>query len=283
MQGIIVGIQYGVYSVIVDGVIYQTSPRGIFRKNNQKPLVGDMVILDETNFIITDILPRNSYLKRPPIANIDQIFLIFSLSEPCFSYYLALKYLTYCAYSNIKAHLVLTKSDIADEKEIRKIKDDFSRLDIDVLVVNNKNKDGVGEIINLLNGKISCLIGQTGAGKSSLLNNINPDYNREVGEYSKALGRGKHQTKEVILLPYMNGYIADTPGFSSLELDMEVEDVAHFFPGMKDESLKCYYPNCLHVSEPKCQVKEKFLKENFPSIFYECYLKLLEEVRNNHV
>ena len=283
MEGTIVAIQYGIYSVEVDGVIYQTSPRGIFRKNHTKPLVGDKVILDESNFIITDVLPRKSFLKRPPIANIDHILLVFSLNEPSFSYYLALKYLTYCRYSSIKASIVLTKSDIAEDGESERIKNDFKLLDIDVYVVSNKTLEGVEEVRNLLKGKVSCLMGQTGAGKSSLLNAINPDYNRDIGEYSKALGRGKHQTKEVILLPYLEGYIADTPGFSSLELDMKLEEIAMYFPGMLEASTKCYYSNCLHVSEPKCKVKEIFLKEDFPTIFYESYLKLLEEVKNNHV
>lgn len=282
MEGIIIAIQYGIYSVEVDGMIYQTSPRGIFRKTKVKPLVGDKVELEEDNFLIVDVLERKSSLKRPPIANVDQIFLIFSLAEPSFSYYLALKYLTYCNYQGIKANLVLTKSDISEELEIDKIVNDFSKLDVRTLVVSNKTKEGVDEIRHLLENKISCLIGQTGVGKSSLLNAINPDYEREIGEYSKALGRGKHQTKEVILLPYLNGYIADTPGFSSLELDMSFEDIALYFPGMKNEALQCFYPNCLHISEPKCKVKEKFLNEEFPSIFYESYLKLLEEVRNNH-
>ena len=283
MEGIIVAIQYGIYSVNVDGIIYQTSPRGLFRKNHIKPLVGDRVVLEENNYMIVDILSRKSSLKRPPIANIDQIFLVFSLSEPSFSYYLALKYLTYCNYQGVKAHLVLTKSDISNEEEINRIKNDFAQVDVNAYVVSNKTGEGIEEIKSLLEGKISCLMGQTGAGKSSLINNLNPNYNREIGEYSKALGRGKHQTKEVILLPYLRGFIADTPGFSSLELEMSLEDIAHFFPGMKEESLKCFFPNCLHVSEPKCLVKEKFLKENFSSIFYESYLKLLEEVRNSHV
>ena len=125
-------------------------------------------------------------------------------------------------------------------------------------------------------------MGQTGAGKSSLLNSVDSSFNREVGEYSRALGRGKHQTKEVVLLPYLDGYLADTPGFSSLELDMDENDVAANFPGMQEEHVKCYYPNCLHVSEPKCAVKDKFLQGNIPSIIYESYLKLLEEIKENH-
>ena len=279
MVGTIVAIQCGVYSVLADGVIYQTSPRGLFRKHSIKPVVGDEVELDEGNFIIKDIYPRKSYLKRPCIANIDQILLVFSLREPSFSYFLALKYLTYCNYQGVKASLVLTKTDKSDEEEIKRIAKDFASIDIDTYMVSNKTKEGVDDIKKLLEGKITCLMGQTGAGKSSLLNSIDENYNRDIGEYSKALGRGKHQTKEVVLLPYLNGYLADTPGFSSLELDMDENDIARYFPGMEEASLKCFYPNCLHVSEPKCAVKDKFLQSNIPSIIYESYLKLLEECK----
>ena len=281
MEGVILAIQYGIYSVSVDGVIYQTSPRGVFRKHSVKPMVGDRVILDDGNFIIKDVLPRTSVLKRPAIANVDQILLIFSLSEPSFSYYLALKYLTYCNYQGVKAYLVLTKTDKSIDNEGEKIAKDFELIGIKSFLVNNKSGEGVEEVKELLKDKVSCLMGQTGVGKSSLLNNIDPTYARSVGEYSEALGRGKHQTKEVILLPYLDGYIADTPGFSSLELDMTELDVSRFFPGMEEEALKCYFPNCLHVSEPKCMVKEKFVNGNIPSIFYESYLKLLQEIKEN--
>ena len=281
MIGTIIAVQYGVYSVNVDGVIYQTSPRGLFRKHSIKPVVGDIVELDDENYIIKDVLSRKSFLKRPSIANIDQILLVFSLAEPSFSYFLALKYLTYCNYQGINASLVLTKIDKSNQEEINRIANDFALIGIDTYMVNNKNKDGIDEVKKLVEGKITCLMGQTGAGKSSLLNSIDENYNRDIGEYSKALGRGKHQTKEVVLLPYLNGYLADTPGFSSLELDMNENDIAHYFPGMEEASLKCFYPNCLHISEPKCAVKDKFLQSNIPSIIYESYLKLIEECKEN--
>ena len=238
MIGTIIAVQYGVYSVNVDGVIYQTSPRGLFRKHSIKPVVGDIVELDDENYIIKDVLSRKSFLKRPSIANIDQILLVFSLAEPSFSYFLALKYLTYCNYQGINASLVLTKIDKSNQEEINRIANDFALIGINTYMVNNKNKDGIDEVKKLVEGKITCLMGQTGAGKSSLLNSIDENYNRNIGEYSKALGRGKHQTKEVVLLPYLNGYLADTPGFSSLELDMNENDIAHYFPGMEAGSTK---------------------------------------------
>ena len=129
MEGTIIKILHGQYSVDVDGVVYQTSPRGLFRHRYIKPIVGDRVILDENNYLINEVLPRKSSLKRPAIANINQILLVFSLSEPCFSYYLALKYLTYAHYEGIKASLVLTKTDIDNLDDGQKIKNDFERFD----------------------------------------------------------------------------------------------------------------------------------------------------------
>ena len=120
-------------------------------------------------------------------------------------------------------------------------------------------------------------MGQTGVGKSSLINAIDSNYEREVGEYSLALGRGKHKTKEVILLPYQGGYIADTPGFSSLELDLYKDDLAAFFPGFYSLYNKCYFANCLHLSENRCAIKERVNTGEISSLAYDCYKKLSEE------
>ena len=280
MIGRIIAISYGVYSVDVDGVIYQTSPRGVFRKTHQKLCVGDLVVLDDENFIITDLLARTSLLKRPPISNIEQIFVVFSLSEPSFSYYLALKYLCYANYNGIKSYLILTKTDKDDLKEGNDIKETLHKIGVETFLVSNKTFEGIEEIKKLFkDDTITCFMGQTGVGKSSLLNSIDPSYERSVGEYSEALGRGKHQTKEVVLLHYLNGYLADTPGFSSLELDMKVEDVAKYYPGFQESSLKCFYSDCLHVSENKCEVKKAVEEGDIPSIIYESYLKLIEEIK----
>ena len=277
MEGIVVAISYGIYSVLVDGVIYKTTPKGLFRLNRDKIVVGDRVIIDQDNFIIQEVLIRNSLLKRPPIANIDQMLLVFSLREPNFSYYLAAKYLTYAHYQGVKASIILTKKDKSDDEEINTIKETFNKVGVDVYVLSNKTKEGVEEVKGLFANKISSLVGQTGAGKSSLINSVCPDFNREVGEYSEALGRGKHKTKEVILLPYMGGFIADTPGFSSLELYIRKEEISHHFPGMSEDFTKCFFRNCMHMNEKDCAIKKKVEEGNIPSILYDCYLKLVNE------
>ena len=277
MEGIIVSIKYGVYVVNVDGVLYNTSPRGLL-KFKDKLYVGDKVVLDDSSYVIIDVFDRKSVLKRPSISNIDQMLLIFSLKEPELSYYLAIKYLTYANFNGLKASLVLTKADKSDKDEIDSIKSVFEKIGIPVYVTSSKSGSGIDEIKSLFKNKISVLVGQSGVGKSSLLNAIDESYVREIGDYSLALGRGKHKTKEVVLLPYQDGYIADTPGFSSLELEMNKLEVAQFFPSFEKDALECFYSNCLHISEKNCKIKEKVNSGEIPSIAYECYLKLLEEV-----
>jgi len=278
MKGLIVALSCGVYSVSADGVIYNLTARGVFRNQGVKPTVGDEVDFDEESLVIKTIYPRSTYLKRPPIANISQIILVFSLKEPEFSYLLAFKYLTYANMNNIKAKLVLTKIDKdVDQDLIKQIKEVFSSVDVETYFVSNKTKDGLDEAKQLFVNEISCVMGQTGVGKSSMINAIDQNYEREIGEYSKALGRGKHQTKEVILLPYQGGYIADTPGFSSLDLNLFKEDLAAFFPAFNHLYNKCYYTDCLHMSESKCAVKEAINEGKISSKAYECYQKLLEE------
>lgn len=278
MEGIVVGLRCGVYSVLSEGVIFRLPARGLFRNKGVKPVVGDKVLINDDYSMIIDVFERTSFLKRPTIANLDQILLVFSLKEPEFSYHLAFKYLTYANMNNIKAKIILTKLDkTKDLEEIENIRNVFNKLGYDVFVVSNKTKEGLEEVRHIFKNKISCLVGQSGVGKSSLLNAIDPEYDRSIGEYSKALGRGKHETKETILLPYEGGFIADTPGFSSLDLELFKEDLAQFFPSFDKYYLDCYFSNCLHISEPKCLVKQALENGDIPQIAYDAYLKLSSE------
>lgn len=278
MEGIVVGLRCGVYSVLSEGVIFRLPARGLFRNKGVKPVVGDKVLINDDYSMIIDVFERTSFLKRPTIANLDQILLVFSLKEPEFSYHLAFKYLTYANMNNIKAKVILTKLDkTKDLEEIENIINVFNKLGYDVFVVSNKTKEGLEEVRHIFKNKISCLVGQSGVGKSSLLNAIDPEYDRSIGEYSKALGRGKHETKETILLPYEGGFIADTPGFSSLDLELFKEDLAQFFPSFDKYYLDCYFSNCLHISEPKCLVKQALENGDIPQIAYDAYLKLSSE------
>ena len=274
-EGLVVKAKYGVYTIVFDGITYECKKRGSLSKDKKNIFVGDYVVFDENELMITDVKERKTLLKRPSIANIDQLLIIFSLREPEFSYYLAFKYITYANKYGIDSKLILTKIDKnVPNEEIQSIKDTFNKVGIDVYALSSKSMEGINEVKELFKGKISCLIGQSGVGKSSLINAIDKDFKRSEGEYSLALGRGKHETKETVLLPYQGGYIADTPGFSSLDLELYKEDLAKYFPGFTFRFEKCYFADCLHISEHKCEVKKDLESGLIPKIAYETYLKL---------
>lgn len=274
MRGQVISSSCGVFKILTETGCFEGKARGSLKSKVGRIFVGDFVDFNEKESVIENIEQRKSFLKRPPISNIDQIVIILSYTKPEFSYELVFKYLTYSRMNGIDAALIITKIDLCNKKEeLDEIKNVFETLGIKTFFVSNKSKEGLDSVNKIFKGKISCLMGQSGVGKSSLLNAINTDYKRNIGEYSKALGRGKHETKEVVLLPFEGGYIADTPGFSSLELELYKEDLAQFFPGF-DEYNKCFFSNCLHVSEKKCVIKEKVNSGLIPKKAYDTYLTL---------
>jgi len=278
MKGRIVASICGRFSVYHNGQIFSVVPRGILRKDNDRLLVGDFVEFDQSMLTIDRVLSRKNEIIRPRIANIDQILVVSSLKEPNFSFDLIFKYLTFANFNHVHSEVIITKTDIAKEiDKIVQIADVFAKIGVKIHFISNKTKEGIEEIKDIFANKVSALAGQSGVGKSSFLNAIDPSYKREIGEYSKALGRGKHQTKETILLPFSNGFIADTPGFSSLELNMSKEEIAQYFPGIKNHFTRCAFSNCLHISEPNCKVKEVLELEKLPRLVYDSYVKLSNE------
>lgn len=274
MRGQIISSSCGAFKILTEKGTFEGKARGALKNKFGRLYVGDFVDFNDSENIIESVEERKSFLKRPPISNIDQIVIIISYAKPEFSYELVFKYLTYANMNGIKANLVVTKIDLCEKKDILdEIKSVFEALNIKTYFVCNKTGEGLDKVREIFKNKITCLMGQSGVGKSSLLNAINDSYKRNIGEYSKALGRGKHETKEVVLLPFEGGYIADTPGFSSLELDLFKEDLAQFFPGFEEYN-KCFYSNCLHVSEKKCVIKEKVELGLIPKKAYDTYLIL---------
>ena len=280
MKGIIVSSRYSLYQVMSDGVIYNVSVRGLI-KSREKVVVGDEVEIDGTYSIITKVFPRKNLLKRPIISNVDQLVVVQSISEPDFSYLLIYKYLTYAKIYDLKPILIITQIDKNNDCSlINEIKNEYKNSNLDIYFVSSKTNDGIDKIKPIFKNKLSCLIGQSGVGKSSLLNAINVNFSRDVGEYSAFLHRGKHKTKEVVLLPFEGGYIADTPGFSSLDLGLNKKELAEFFSPFGNNSVKCYYSDCLHLSENNCEIKKLLEKGEISQIAYNCYLKLLEEAKD---
>lgn len=279
MLGKIVASNRGVYVVYVNGITYNVFPRGIFKFKNEHLVVGDNVEFDEENFTITSIQDRTNELIRPKCSNVDQIFIAMSVVEPDLSLELLYKFLTYVNMNGIKAKVILTKIDLLkDLTVINRVKEDLEKLGTEVFLLSPNSKDVIEKIKESFSNKTSIIMGQTGVGKSTFINHIDPTFNRRVGEYSEARGRGKHQTKEVILLSYNNGFIGDTPGFSSLDLGVYKEDLAQFFPGYNEFYTQCHFTDCLHQKEKDCKIKEEIENNHLSSDAYKVYLKLLEEL-----
>lgn len=278
MEGKILSTVGGVYVVYSDGLTYNVFPKGNLRFKNKKLYIGDNVEINDS-FVITDVKERKNELIRPKSANIDQLLIVMSVKEPDLSYELIYKFLTYANMNEIPSLVALTKMDMIDDlTEINELKNDLKKIGTDLFLLSKDETSELNRLKETLNHKTTIIMGQTGVGKSSLINLIDPSYNRKVGEYSLALGRGKHKTKEVILLPYQDGFIGDTPGFSSLELDLYKEDLAQYFPGYEDLYLECYFSNCLHQNEKDCNIK-KHIESGLLSLkAYQTYLKLLSEL-----
>jgi len=277
MTGRVIASACGTYSILSNGNVFNAKARKNIKSNFGKIVVGDFVDFDEKLQIIENVKERTNYCKRPTIANIDQVVIVLSLKEPEFDYCLALKFLTYCNMNNLTPILMITKIDLAkDDGEIKEIKTVFDALNIRTLFISNKKQIGHEEAKQLFKNKVTCLMGQTGVGKSSLLNVIDSSFIRSVGEYSVSRGRGKHQTKEVVLLNFSDGLIADTPGFSSFDLGLFKEDLAQFFPGFNN-FVNCMYRNCLHISENRCAIKELVNNGSYPKVAYDAYIRLSNE------
>ena len=273
MEGLIIKVLSNDYTVLYENNLYVCKATGKFRTQNITPLVGDYVEFDLKNKYITKIKTRKNSLLRPPIANIDQALIVASTKEPDFSTNLLDKLITIIQFNNIKPVIILSKLDLLNSKEIEEIEEIikyYRSLGYKVL----KNTDIV-EINKIINNKISVLTGQTGSGKSSLLNRISPSLNLKTDIISKALGRGKHTTRHVELMNISGGLIADTPGFSSLSLDeMTKENIRDSFLEFDKYKEFCEYRDCMHLKETKCGIKDN---PNILKSRYDNYKKFLGE------
>ena len=279
-QGIIVSAYGGKFVVSAEEQVFELSPRGAVRFKSGQVLPGDRVLFDEEKATIEQVLPRQNILPRPRVSNITQIMIMASAVEPDFSPLLIYKTLAYALMYDIKPFVVISKIDRLDNLEdMYHFQYQLAQIGFEAILYSKKTKVGLQELQAKLNGQLTLTIGQTGVGKSSLINLLNVDFKRAIGDYSKALGRGKHKTKEVIFLPYSDGYIVDSPGFSSLELDLYKEDLAVFFPGFAKAVGKCFYRDCMHLNEKGCEIKKMVLEKTVSEEAYLIYQKLLDELQ----
>ncbi|MCM2533460.1 ribosome small subunit-dependent GTPase A [Neobacillus pocheonensis] len=286
-EGKIVKALSGFYYVLHNGKLIQCRGRGVFRKNKITPLVGDEVVFQADNDLegyILEVMKRKNELVRPPIANVDQAILVFSAVEPDFSTVLLDRFLVLVEFNHIKPLICITKMDLTNELQkqtISEYAEQYRGAGYEVLLTSSETEVGIERLTPHVENKISVFAGQSGVGKSSLLNVLRPDLELKTNDISSHLGRGKHTTRHVELIEIGNGLVADTPGFSSLDFtDIEAEDLTFCFPELAKKSENCKFRGCLHVSEPKCGVKAGVESGEIPNFRYEHYLDFLQEIKD---
>ena len=287
MQGkIIKGIAGFYYIYAEDHEIYECKAKGIFRKDNQKPLVGDNVeieVLDiqEKEGSVTAILPRRNSLIRPAVANVDQAFVIFAMENPKPNFMLLDRFLIMMEKQDIPAVVCFNKKDLADSSELEFLYETYTGCGYQVILSSTFLGDGLDEIRQVLKGKTTVVAGPSGVGKSSITNALQENVKMETGEISKKLKRGKHTTRHSQVIPVgEDTYLMDTPGFSSLYLtDMEEQELKDYFPEFRKYEGQCRFQGCRHIHEPECAVKEALENHKISSLRYEDYLGLYEELK----
>jgi ribosome biogenesis GTPase len=280
-QGRITKLIGGLYTVVdQDNKSYKLKPLGVLRHKRIQPKVGDYVIFNEDSII--NVLERKNDLYRPMIANVDQVLLVNSTKKPDFSFLLLDKFLTLIEANDIKPIIIISKIDLLEKAEIEALKAKINYYEkfYKVIYFSAKTNFGMDEILKITSGKINVLAGQTGAGKSSLLNCIDPDLELDTNEISEALGRGKHTTRHVELIRFGDGYIADTPGFSKLEfVDYQADQIKFYFPDFFELSSKCKFYECTHIHEPGCAIKKAYDSGEILPERYEDYKFIYNEIK----
>ncbi|SDJ73269.1 ribosome small subunit-dependent GTPase A [Sediminibacillus albus] len=266
---------------------YQCRGRGVFRKNKVNPLVGDIVEMEKSNpgeGYVVDVKPRKNELVRPPIANIDQAIIVVSAVKPDFSTLLLDRFLVLIESKQIEPIIFISKMDMVApdiQAQIHQFKQDYLQIGYKVQPVSTMRPEGLDEAVKHFKGKTSVIAGQSGVGKSSLLNAIDPLLELETNEISESLGRGKHTTRHVELIEINQGFVADTPGFSSLEFnEIELDELSDCFPEMNERKAGCKFRGCMHHKEPKCAVKAAVDSGEIPEYRYNHYLQFMEEIQN---
>lgn len=287
MQGKIIKGIAGFYYVHVAGSgIYECKAKGIFRKDNFKPLVGDNVEItvlneEEKEGSVTSILPRRNSLIRPAVANVDQAFLIFAMENPKPNFLLLDRFLIMMEQQEIPAVICFNKKDVGDKDEMEKLYEIYTGCGYRVVLSSTYEGEGMDEIREILNGKTTVVAGPSGVGKSSITNCMQGEVQMETGEISKKLKRGKHTTRHSQVIPVeKNTFLVDTPGFSSLYLtDMKEEELRDYFPEFVMYEPQCRFQGCMHIHEPGCAVKEALSEGKISQQRYDNYLALYEELK----
>lgn len=278
-EGIIVKSIGGLYFTESSDNVYECKARGVFRNKGIAPCVGDRAVFEDG--VITEILPRKNHLIRPPLSNLDQLIFVVSVAEPSPNMLLLDKFIAVAEYQNIEPVIVITKTDIEDCSRIVSI---YEKTGISIYTIDYNSDNPAEKIRVLLKDKISAFTGNSGVGKSTLLNEVCGDFNIPTGEISKKLGRGKHTTRhaELYKLPW-GGYIADTPGFSTFETNkyniIIKEDLADCFREFRQYEGDCRFRDCSHTTEKGCRIIEAVENGEIPQSRHESYCSMYDEAK----
>jgi ribosome biogenesis GTPase len=286
IEGIILkGIGGFYYVKTIDG-IYECKPRGIFRKDQMSPIAGDRVeikVIDQTakKGVIEKILDRKSFLIRPSIANIDQAFLVFAIKSPDPDLMLLDKMLIKTVSRSIKPHICINKIDITQDKNEIDLFERYYSNYFNLIFLSAKRGIGIKEVQALLQGKTSMFAGPSGVGKSTLLNRIFQEDKVKTGALSEKISRGKHTTREVELFELdENSYIADTPGFSTFDIDnIKSSELSSYYPEFEEYLGQCKFNGCSHIAEPSCAVKEAVEEGKIDTGRYERYKQIYADLK----
>ncbi len=277
MNGQIIKAVGGLYTVETSDGVFGCKARGIFRKQDISPCTGDRVTIE--NECITEILPRKNVLIRPPLANLDRLFFVLSTTEPAPNLQILDKFLAVCVHKEIEPILVFTKVDLADAQEYMDI---YRGTGFRMMLVDYENADSVAQVRDALADGISAFTGNSGVGKSTLLNAIENGLCLETAAISKKLGRGRHTTRTTELYTLANGgKVADTPGFSTFETEsyaqIRPDLLPDCFPEFKEFLGDCKYADCRHMREPDCAIREAVRAGSIPKSRYLSYRVMLDE------
>ena len=271
IQGLITKLTGGLYTVKTDEGIVELKPKGVMRHENISPMVGDHVILHEG--WISEVLDRKNQLRRPPISNIDQVLLVFSAVEPEFSFKLLDRLLAHASHAGIDPVIIVTKLDLIKKEQEQELVStlEYYRSFAPIYLTSLANPNH--EISKMFANKVSVFAGQSGVGKSTLINVLSGT-TIETQAISQALGRGKHTTRHSELLPLLGGYVGDTPGFGSLDFEKwSLEDLRDSFSDFVSLADNCKFRGCYHRAEPGCAVKEHVLASR-----HKNYLMFMTEI-----
>ena len=288
MQGkIIKGIAGSYYVHCEDHEIYECKAKGVFRKKKEKPLVGDNVEIEITDAVehtgtVAKIRKRKNELIRPAVANVDRAMVIFAAASPDPSFPLLDRFLWMMEREGVEAEIVFNKVDLLTEQDREEIRSIYEPAGYPFLFTSTKTGEGLEQLRELLKNKTTTVAGPSGVGKSSLINACQTSVTMETGDLSRKLERGKHTTRHSeLIFVEENTYIVDTPGFSSLFLfEEEKELVKDYFREFGRYGADCRFPDCMHMQEPDCAVKQAVADGKIHKSRYESYRNMFEEVKS---